>query len=77
MMLNLTSAYFLSQAVLKGMAARNRGFIVNVSSTRAATPMGRLGTSQEIVDAVVFWCSDQASFLRGQVIEINGGFLMA
>jgi 3-oxoacyl-[acyl-carrier protein] reductase len=140
MMLNLTSAFFLSQAVLKGMAQRKRGFIVNVSSVaarsggglgalayatakgaistmtkglsrefaplnirvnavspgtvdtnyhrsfstpealdgvRASTPAGRLGTPEEIADAIVFLCSDQASFIHGQVIEINGGFLMA
>jgi len=140
MMLNLTSAFFASQAVLKGMAARKKGFIVNVSSVaarfggglgalaystakgaistmtkglsrefaplnirvnavspgtidtnyhksfstpegldgvRAQTPVGRLGTPQEIADVVVFLCSDQASFIHGQVIEVNGGFLMA
>jgi 3-oxoacyl-[acyl-carrier protein] reductase len=140
MMLNLTSAFFLSQAVLKGMAQRKRGFIVNVSSVaarfggglgalaysaakgavstmtkglarefaplnirvnavspgtvdtdyhrsfstpealegvRAATPAGRLGSPTEIADAIVFLCSDQASFIHGQVIEINGGFMMA
>jgi 3-oxoacyl-[acyl-carrier protein] reductase len=44
---------------------------------RAATPVGRLGTPEEIADAIVFLCSDQASFIHGQVIEINGGFLMA
>ena len=140
MMLNLTSAFFLSQAVLKGMVERRHGIIVNISSvaartgggigalayssakaalstmtkgltkefsplgirvnavspgtidtsyhetfsteealnaTRAATPAGRLGRSEEIADVVVFLCSDQASFIQGQVIEINGGFLMA
>jgi 3-oxoacyl-[acyl-carrier protein] reductase len=140
MMLNLTSAFFVSQAVLKGMSKRKRGFIVNVSSVaarfggglgalaystakgaistmtkglarefaplnirvnavspgtvdtnyhrafstpealdgvRASTPVGRLGTPQEIADAIVFLCSDRASFIHGQVIEINGGFLMA
>jgi NAD(P)-dependent dehydrogenase (short-subunit alcohol dehydrogenase family) len=35
MMLNLTSAFFLSQAALHGMVERKRGFIVNVSSVAA------------------------------------------
>jgi 3-oxoacyl-[acyl-carrier protein] reductase len=48
-----------------------------LESVRAATPVGRLGTAEEIADAVIFLCSDQASFIHGQVIEINGGFLMA
>jgi 3-oxoacyl-[acyl-carrier protein] reductase len=140
MMLNMTSAFFLAKAVLKGMAQRKSGYIVNVSSVaarnggglgalayatskgavstmtkglarefapmnirvnavspgtvdtnyhrtfsteeslqgvREATPLGRLGTSEEIADAIVYLCSPQASFIHGQVIEINGGFLMA
>ena len=31
---------------------------------------------KEIADAILFLCSDQASFIHGQVIEVNGGFLM-
>ncbi len=140
MMLNLTSAFFVSQAVLKGMVERKHGIIVNVSSAaarfgggvgalayatakgaistmtkgltkefaplnirvnavspgtvdtnyhksfstprgldgvRAATPVGRLGTPDEIAGTIVFLCSDRASFIHGQVIEVNGGFLMA
>ncbi len=139
MMLNLTSAFFLAQAVLGGMAERKSGVIINMSSVaarfggglgalayssakaavstmtkgltkefgpqgirvncispgtidtgyhrafstpegldgvRAATPIGRLGTAEEIADLVVFLSSDQSSFIHGQVIEINGGFFM-
>jgi 3-oxoacyl-[acyl-carrier protein] reductase len=140
MMLNLTSAFFLSQAVLGGMVERKAGIIINMSSVaarfggglgalayssakaavstmtkgltkefapmgirvncispgtidtgyhrafsttegldavRAGTPVGRLGTSKEIADLVVFLASDKAAFIHGQVIEINGGFFMA
>jgi enoyl-[acyl-carrier-protein] reductase (NADH) len=59
-----------------GMTAPVNGASSGIGS-RAATPVGRLGTAEEIADAVVFLCSDQASFIHGQVIEINGGFLMA
>jgi 3-oxoacyl-[acyl-carrier protein] reductase len=41
-----------------------------------ATPMGRLGNAAEVADVVAFLCSDQARFIQGQVIEVNGGFLM-
>jgi len=44
---------------------------------RAATPIGRLGTAEEIADLVVFLASDKSSFIHGQVIEINGGFFLA
>ncbi len=137
--LNWSSAMRISQAVLPGMIAHKRGFIVNLSSiaarnggglgaiayasskaavscmtkgmakefapygirvnavspgtidndfhrkfsTRqmldavvAATPMGRLGESTECAQVIVFLCSPAASFIQGQVIEVNGGMLM-
>lgn len=40
----------------------------------AATPMGRLGVPGEIADAVVWLCSDQASFVTGQAFMLDGGF---
>ncbi len=47
-----------------------------LDSVRSATPAGRLGTPEEIADTILFLCSNQASFIHGQVIEVNGGFLM-
>jgi 3-oxoacyl-[acyl-carrier protein] reductase len=41
-----------------------------------ATPLGRLGTAADVSDVVVFLCSEEARFIQGQVIEVNGGFLM-
>lgn len=37
------------------------------------TPLGRLGTAQDIADAVAFLCSDKASWLTGEVLDLNGG----
>ncbi|MBV8915663.1 MAG: SDR family oxidoreductase [Acetobacteraceae bacterium] len=36
-------------------------------------PMRRLGTSQEIADAVVFFASPLADFVSGQIIQVSGG----
>jgi 3-oxoacyl-[acyl-carrier protein] reductase len=47
-----------------------------LDGVRAATPMGRLGTSEETADVIVFLCTEHARFIQGQVIEVNGGFLM-
>lgn len=38
------------------------------------TPLGRLGTPTEIAHAVVFFASEKASFLTGQVLTADGGF---
>lgn len=40
------------------------------------TPLGKLGTPKEIADAVAFLCSDRASFITGQVLGVNGGFVI-
>lgn len=135
--LNLTSAFFLTKAVLAGMVERQRGFVVNISSVaarnggglgalayasakgavstmtmglakefapfgirinavspgtidtnyhrnfsndqtlnaiKAATPMARMGTAEEVADVILFLCSKEARFIQGQVIEVNGGF---
>ena len=39
----------------------------------ATLPMKRLGTPQEIAAAILFVASDQASFITGQIIRVNGG----
>jgi NAD(P)-dependent dehydrogenase (short-subunit alcohol dehydrogenase family) len=41
----------------------------------AENPIGRLGTPEEVAAAVVWLCSDAASFITGQTLTIDGGFL--
>ena len=40
------------------------------------TPLGRLGTPEDVAHAVVFLASDKASFLTGQVLGADGGFIV-
>lgn len=40
------------------------------------TPMGRLGTPEDIAGAVAFLASDEASFITGQVLTADGGFIL-
>ena len=40
-------------------------------------PAGRLGEPQDIAGAIVFLASDDASWITGQVLSVNGGFTMA
>jgi NAD(P)-dependent dehydrogenase (short-subunit alcohol dehydrogenase family) len=41
----------------------------------ASHPIGRLGKPLEIAEAVVWMCSDRASFMTGQSLVLDGGFL--
>ena len=39
------------------------------------TPMGRFGGTEELVGAAIYLCSDAASFVTGQTLVVDGGFL--
>jgi NAD(P)-dependent dehydrogenase (short-subunit alcohol dehydrogenase family) len=43
---------------------------------RERVPLGRFGTTQEVADVVAFLCSDHSSFVTGEVVDVNGGFLI-
>ncbi len=42
----------------------------------ANVPVGRLGTAQEIAAAVLFLASEEAAYITGETIQINGGMAM-
>lgn len=139
-MLNLSSVFYITQAVAPGMLAKGAGHIVTVGSIagrngggpgaaayatckgavsaltkamakefsasgihvncvapgviethfhevfstpqmlenfKAATPAGRLGTSEETADVIYYLCTDKAGYIYGQTIEVNGGMYFA
>ena len=39
------------------------------------TPMGRLGTPEEVAGAALFLCGEGASFITGQVLGVSGGLI--
>ena len=42
----------------------------------ARTPLGRFGTTEEIADAVAFLASDEAGYITGHVLAVDGGLVM-
>jgi len=45
--------------------------------TGARHPMGRIGTAEEVAAAVAFLASDEASFITGAILPVDGGYLAA
>jgi NAD(P)-dependent dehydrogenase (short-subunit alcohol dehydrogenase family) len=41
----------------------------------ASVPMGRVGTTQDVADAVLWLCSEQSTFITGATVPIDGGQL--
>ena len=41
-----------------------------------AIPLKRLGTPEDVAQAVLFLASDKANFITGEILDVNGGFFM-
>ena len=46
-----------------------------VDSRVVHVPLGRAGVPQDIANAVLFLCSDKASYITGEAMSVNGGWL--
>jgi NAD(P)-dependent dehydrogenase (short-subunit alcohol dehydrogenase family) len=46
------------------------------SDFRGVIPVGRYGLPQEVADLAVFLCSAHAGYITGEIVDINGGYLM-
>jgi NAD(P)-dependent dehydrogenase (short-subunit alcohol dehydrogenase family) len=56
-----------------GMLTRFTGTPENKAALATTVPMGRLGLSEEVADGIVFIASDEARFITGHVLNVDGG----
>jgi NAD(P)-dependent dehydrogenase (short-subunit alcohol dehydrogenase family) len=50
--------------------------IAGIDDLRGQIPLGRYGRAQEVADVVAFLCSAHVSFITGEIVDVNGGFVM-
>lgn len=63
---------------LRDRASRSgRSFEDELDAARADVPLGRHGTGEDIAGAVVWLASEDASYVTGQTIGVNGGILLS
>jgi len=46
---------------------------IDIAAVAATIPAGRMGTPQEVADAIVFLASARARYITGQILGGNGG----
>jgi NAD(P)-dependent dehydrogenase (short-subunit alcohol dehydrogenase family) len=56
-----------------GLLDRFTGTPENKAALTATVPMDRLGRAEEVADAIVFLASDEASFITGHILAVDGG----
>lgn len=50
--------------------------IEDVSAIIDDTPLGRIGTTNDVADAAIYLTSNEASYITGQVLGVNGGYII-
>jgi 3-oxoacyl-[acyl-carrier protein] reductase len=67
---NVVTPGLIDTDMTKGISDRAQG------DWSSAIPLGRLGTPADVAAAVCFLASDEASYITGQVLAVNGGMYM-
>ena len=67
---NAVAPGFIETDMTHGLAAELKQKMIE------QTPLGRMGSAEDIVGAVKFLVSDDASFITGHVLDVNGGIYM-
>ena len=67
---NAVSPGYIDTAMTEGLSADLK------SKVNEAIPLGRAGTDMEVAHAVRFLASEEAAYITGHVLKVNGGMLM-
>jgi len=67
---NTVAPGFIATAMTDALDDKQRDSILS------AVPAGRLGTPQDVAAAVLFLASDEAAYMTGQTLHVNGGMAM-
>jgi 3-oxoacyl-[acyl-carrier protein] reductase len=67
---NAVAPGYIETAMTQGLSQELK------SKVNEMIPLGRAGTDMEVAYAVRFLASDEASYITGQVLKVNGGMLM-
>ncbi|VFP83271.1 3-oxoacyl-ACP reductase FabG [Candidatus Erwinia haradaeae] len=67
---NIVSPGFIDTDMTRSLSDKKRADII------AEIPIGRFGKAQDIANTVAFLASDEASYITGETLNVNGGMLM-
>ena len=67
---NAVAPGFIETAMTEALDEKVRGAL------QAQIPLGRLGSPEDVANAVAFLCSEEAAYITGQVIAVDGGMVM-
>lgn len=67
---NAVAPGFIGTDILKSMPEKV------IDGMKARTPLGRMGEPRDIANAYLFLASDEASFITGEVLRVDGGIVV-
>ncbi len=67
---NAIAPGFIPTELTSSLSEQQRKYIVD------STPLGRMGSAEEVAAAVAFFCSPDAGYITGQILCVNGGMAM-